>query len=102
MPPQQLPEIPGPGMRKSRGLALAEILMAFPIGVVVWSEKHQGAEVIQHILRSLLHFAIEYADAVLNYTALVVPLLLVDWIAGPFHVIESLGSLFEPSRSPGS
>jgi hypothetical protein len=76
--------------------------MAFAIGVVVWFEKHQGAEVIHQMLRSLLHFAIEHADAVLSYTALAVPLLLVDWIVGPFDVIESLGSLFEPSRSPGS
>jgi hypothetical protein len=83
-------------------LAVGSVLVGLPVVLVVWFIKHRGAEVIHQILRWHFHFAVAHIGAALSVSALMASFLLVDWIAGPFHLMAAVGSFFRPDSSERS
>ena len=83
-------------------MAVVSVVMSLPAMLVVSFIKHRATEVIHQILRSFFHFAVANVRAALSVGALVTCFLLVDWIVGPFHIIEIVGSVFRNESSERS
>lgn len=83
-------------------MAVVSVAISLHAVLVVSFIKHRATEVIHQILRSFSHFAVANVGAALSVGAVVTCFLLVDWIAGPFHIIETLGSVFRHGSSEKS
>ena len=82
-------------------MAVVSVVMGLPATLVVSFIKHRATEVIHQILRSFFHFAVGNVGAALSIGGLVICFLLLDWIAGPFYIIETLASVFRHGSSEG-
>ena len=80
-------------------MAVVSVVMGLPATLVVSFIKHRAIEIIHQILRSFFHFAVANVGADLSVGGLVICFLLVDWIAGPFYIIEALASVFRHGSS---
>lgn len=83
-------------------MAVISGVMGLPAVLVISFIKHRATEVIHQILRSLFHSAVANVGAALSVGALMTGFLLVDWIVGPFHIIEIVGSVFRNESSERS
>lgn len=88
--------------RTAGHVAVISGVMCLPAVLVMSFIKHHATEVTHQILRSFFHFAVANVSAALSVGALVTCFLLVGWIAGPFHIMETLGSVFRHGSSERS